>query len=768
MRFGLVALVLAAMASNSVAQASDLVIENQALRVVFSEDDGSVSIERPGSGFAFVKKAVFPQDCDDANVLNSTHAVWGEGRTIRISHPGGWMTDITIYATSPFVHISRTVANETTKQFEANAFDYLNFEVDLNVAQKKLSVLGTGGLTPVSTSRGSYSFSAIADPQTRNGVVCGWLTHERGVGVFFPQDINGKTHVRAQIDFGHYQVDPGNSRPTETLLVGYFDDARLGLEAYADSIVKHYDIQLAEKPGVYCTWYHAGASDENRVAENTEFAAKQLKPFGLNVIQVDDKWQAILPKGFKHEGKIEKTGPIKVFVDTQSNYSKGMSHTAEGIASHGMIAGIWFMPFAGNFRNPYFDPEVFAKNPDGTPFHDSRWSGTCIDLTNPKAERFVRDRVRRIYDWGYRYFKIDGMHTGAITYNTYVNTFYGNKDFGKGILHDPGMTHIEAYRKGLRILREEAPGTFILGCNVSQNMRSMGPAFGMIDGMRIGPDNGGAARGKWEAVVKGAWHGTNLYFLNGKVWHNDPDPVYPRPSNPIERARWMCSWMAVAGDMHTSSEQYSTLPADRLDLLRRCLPSHNEQARPVDLFETNTPRVWHVQNDRLHIVGLFNWSEDSADEIVYDLDKLGLDSEKTYVGFEFWANEFIEPIQGRLQRTIAPASCQVLAVREVSDHPQLLSTSRHITQGLIDVVDEKWDPAMKTLSGVSSVVGNDPYELRIAIPTSGNWRIDDVNIDDASRTAGCTIRIVSEQPDLARVVIGSVKSREISWFVRFK
>ena len=33
--------------------------------------------------------------------------------------------------------------------------------------------------------------------------------------------------------FGHYQVDPGQSRPTETLLIGYFEDARLGLEAYA-------------------------------------------------------------------------------------------------------------------------------------------------------------------------------------------------------------------------------------------------------------------------------------------------------------------------------------------------------------------------------------------------------------------------------------------------------------------------------------------------------------------------------------------------------
>jgi hypothetical protein len=432
-----------------------------------------------------------------------------------------------------------------------------------------------------------------------------------------------------------------------------------------------------------------------------------------------------------------------------------------------MVAGVWFMPFAGNFRNPYFDPEIFAKNPDGTPFHDSRWSGTCIDMTNPKAERFVRDRVRRIYDWGYRYVKIDGMHTGAITYNTYVNTAYGNKDFGKSILHDPGMTHIEAYRKGLRILREEAPGTFILGCNVSQNMRSMGPAFGMIDGMRIGPDNGGAAGGSWGAVVKGASHGTNLYFLNGRVWHNDPDPVYPRASNPTEKARWMCSWMAVAGDMHTSSEQYSTLPADRLDLLRRCLPSHHDRARPVDLFETNNPRIWHVQNDRLHILGLFNWSEGSADEIVYDVDQLGLDSAKTYVGFDYWANEFIPPIQGQLQRTLAPASCQVLAVREAADHPQLLSTSRHITQGLIDVQAEQWDSTTKTLAGTSAVVGHDPYELRIAVPTDGNWQINRVDLGDADRQAGCKIRVVAQPPGSARVLIETADSREVHWSVGF-
>ncbi len=49
----------------------------------------------------------------------------------------------------------------------------------------------------------------------------------------------------------------------------------------------------------------------------------------------------------------------------------------------------------------------------------------------------------------------------------------------------------------------------------------------LITDLQTDDETARAARGSWGAVVKGAWHGTNLYFLNGKVWHNDPHPVYP-------------------------------------------------------------------------------------------------------------------------------------------------------------------------------------------------------------------------------------------------
>ena len=57
-------------------------------------------------------------------------------------------------------------------------------------------------------------------------------------------------------------------------------------------------------------------------------------------------------------------------------------------------------------------------------------------------------------------------------------------------------TNIDAFRDGLRMIREAAgPQTFILGCCAPQNMRSYAGVFGLVDAMRMGPDNGG----NWKA-----------------------------------------------------------------------------------------------------------------------------------------------------------------------------------------------------------------------------------------------------------------------------
>ena len=89
-----------------------------------------------------------------------------------------------------------------------------------------------------------------------------------------------------------------------------------------------------------------------------------------------------------------------------------------------------------------------------------------------------------------------------------------------------------------------------------------------------------------------------------------------------------------------------------------------------------------------------------------------------YVAFDYWGNE-APSIKGRLKIKVPGESCRILAVRPRAEHPQLISTSRHVTQGMVDVLSEAWDAGSRTLRGKSRVVANDPYELRILLPGDG-------------------------------------------------
>ena len=49
----------------------------------------------------------------------------------------------------------------------------------------------------------------------------------------------------AQLDYGRLLLKAGRKVDSETLLIGYFADARLGLEAYADAVAQALSDQAA-------------------------------------------------------------------------------------------------------------------------------------------------------------------------------------------------------------------------------------------------------------------------------------------------------------------------------------------------------------------------------------------------------------------------------------------------------------------------------------------------------------------------------------------
>jgi len=135
-----------------------------------------------------------------------------------------------------------------------------------------------------------------------------------------------------------------------------------------------------------------------------------------------------------------------------------------------------------------------------------------------------------------------------------------------------------------------------------------------------------------------------------------------------------------------------------------------------------------------------------------------------YLAFDYWGDAMLPAMKGRLQLTVPAQSCRVLALRPRAGHPQLLSTSRHVTQGVVDVLEEKWNAPAKELSGRSQLVGGDPYELRIA----GSGRAADLELSAADRAAGVKAAIVSEAGGLVRAKIESPVSRVVAWSVRFE
>jgi hypothetical protein len=146
---------------------------------------------------------------------------------------------------------------------------------------------------------------------------------------------------------------------------------------------------------------------------------------------------------------------------------------------------------------------------------------------------------------------------------------------------------------------------------------------------------------------------------------------------------------------------------------------------------------------------------------------VGLPKAEEYVGFDFWANKFIAPFKESVRAELTAGSCRILAIQPLPTHPQLLSTSRHITQGMIDVTDEKWDARKAILSATSKVVADDPYELRIVLPVSEkSWRATGVAISSKDREAGVITEFKQDGPRL-RVTMTSASSRDVKWRVQF-
>ena len=297
----------------------------------------------------------------------------------------------------------------------------------------------------------------------------------------------------------------------------------------------------------------------------------------------------------------------------------------------------------------------------------------------------------------------------------------------------------------------------------------MGATYGLVDACRIGGDNGPIDMFPGRYMI-GVTNATPRYFLSGRVWYSDPDPVYVRDAVSLDRARLFATWTSIGGMLYNFSDWLPDLSASRVEVLKRTMAPHNvKTVRPVDFFERTLANTWVLEKGDVRIFGLYNWNERETLKIDYPAAYAGLDPETEYVGFDFWRNEFVKPFKGALKAELPPSSCRAIACVPVTDHPVLVSTSRHVASPVFDVENVEWEDneswwrcliwGKSVLRGESKVVAGDRYELRLYVPAG--WRVWGWS-PDPERT-----QALSAKGPFVRLAFVPEKTGVIRWHVAF-
>jgi hypothetical protein len=492
-------------------------------------------------------------------------------------------------------------------------------------------------------------------------------------------------------------------------------------------------------PSGLCTWYYYYQDlDEREVKRNADWMAANLQDYGARILQIDDAWQAETAEG--RHGSRDWTG-------VDRHFPGGMAPLAAYIKGKGFVPGLWIAPHGqSNESAVKANPGVFLLKPDGSTASDT-WEGKwLVDPSAPPTRTYLKGLFTTLTGWGFDYFKIDGQ---PIVVEEYGRT--------QPFMKAPAPAD-ELYRRTLEPIREAlGPRRYLLGC---WGLPAEGA--GIMDGTRTGGD---IVLG-WSGFMTALEPTMQYYFQHNVAWYTDPDVMLLRAPLTLDQARAWATLQGLTGQAMFSSDRLMDLSRDRVEILHKVFPAAD--IRPLDLFPSpRNKRVWDLKVSHLgrayDVVGVFNFKEGKADQLRLGWKDLGLPDQAPVHVYDFWNREYLGAWEAGMAVDVAPTSCRVLTLLPDDGRVQLVSTSRHITQGWVDLA------ALKTvgtaLSGRSRAIRDDPYELTFAFPRGRNYKVEKAT----ARTAAGPLPVqVDCHQGWATVRFTSPRTREVTWNVSFK
>jgi hypothetical protein len=502
-------------------------------------------------------------------------------------------------------------------------------------------------------------------------------------------------------------------------------------------------------PTGYCTWwaYRHSFTQETLDAMLALFVEKHLPDFGYDYMQFDDTYQ-------QGNGSCPEN-----WLNWNKKFPGGWQYSIKAIRDAGMKPGIWVHrihrpsdPHVKDIAREH--PDWFVRKPDGSlVMHRGFY---MLDTTNEEAvENMVRKLYRGLSQQGWDYVKIDG--TGDLL------RAYQNKECAEFFRNRPTTPEL-SLRKWDIVAREElGPDVYVLACHTVGNARNV---IGLVNGARLSNDG-------FQPRTLAQYN-----FLEGVVWRNDPDhcdvlgewlmdadammPVFARKEPVPARSVIRPAICAISGTVLMLSDKLEVYRDDgNIEGMKRSAPVLFTV--PGQLYSCGRTTVpWWLQEidrpfDHWSVLARFQWAEKRATQWVFDFKgvpqqevkfaDLGLYDDREYVIFEFWSQKFLGKSKGSFT---APemddnTGMQVFVIREAREHPWVLSTTRHLSQGGVSLSDVKWDANAKTLSGRSAVVIDDPYVMTIYLPEGfqpGSAEVGDEKVELAHHGEIATVRIV--------------------------
>ena len=400
------------------------------------------------------------------------------------------------------------------------------------------------------------------------------------------EDESRLTGLGLVFDLDGVEIAPGESLELPPVLLLDGHDAHALMERYAEEVAEEMSARVPDHvPTGWCSWYYF----YNMVSEEdilSNLADMTATGHPAEYVQIDDGFQSF-------------TGDWLI---PNEKFPSGMEFLAASIRKAGYKPGLWLAPFALHEDSVALKqhPEMVLKTTTGETIFVQTWLGRCaiLDCTHPTAETWLRHTIRTVVrDWGYEYLKLDALS-------------YAASPASLANYHAAGTTAPMNLRRGLEIIRDEAgDATFILGCTCH-----FGPAIGLVDAMRVGPDVKEVWADGANPSVKHAMRLTlQRNWMHMRWWANDPDCLIVRETDTKlseTEVRFLATGIALSGGMVVASDNLPKLDDSRRNMALALFPPPAVAARPYDSADGPAPFAWRADlGGGRYLVGFLNWSE---------------------------------------------------------------------------------------------------------------------------------------------------------------